>query len=305
VRVLVALNIVVAGLLVFHRAVPNAVGQLGSLLETFLPWLGLSVPVLLGLAWWRRSRIAALAVLLPLAAWLGLFGGHLVPTRGDTADLVAVQHNVSDVNADPAGTVRELLKVQPALIALEEVTPEALPAYTAAIPAEYAHHTVHGTVGLWSRYPLVDAAPIDIRPRDFGADWNRGLRATARMPGGDVAVYVAHLPSVRIGVGGLGSGHRNESAARLGTLIAAEPLDRVLLLGDLNYTVDDRALAPLSDELRTARSTFAFSWPARAPVARIDQIMGRSVTVTEVWTLPATGSDHLPIAARIRLRPGR
>jgi vancomycin resistance protein VanJ len=29
--------------------------------------------------------------------------------------------------------------------------------------------------------------------------------------------------------------------------------------------------------------------------------MGRSVTVTELWSLPATGSDHLPVAARVRL----
>lgn len=292
---------VVAGLLVFHRAVPNTVGRLGSLLETFLPWLGLGVPVLLGLAWWRRSRPAALAALLPVLAWLAVFGGYLVPPPDSPYDLIAVQHNVSDENADPAATVRELLKVRPGLIALEEVTPAALPAYAAAMPAEYAHHTVQGTVGLWSRFPLAQARAVDIRPRDFGTDWNRGLRAVARLPGGDVAVYVAHLPSVRLGVGGLGSAHRDESAARLGALIAAEPLGKVLLLGDLNYTVDDRELAPLGSLLRTADATFAFSWPARAPVARIDQIMGRSVTVTAVWALPRTGSDHLPIAARIRL----
>ncbi|WP_233625194.1 endonuclease/exonuclease/phosphatase family protein [Actinoplanes sp. ATCC 53533] len=298
---IVVLAVAVAGLLVFPRAVPNAVGQLGSLVETFLPWLGLSVPVLLGLAWWRRSGVAALAALLPVAAWLGVFGGHLGSPPGSPHDLVAVQHNVSDENADPAATVRELLKVGPGLIALEEVTPAALAAYAAAMPAEYAHHTVQGTVGLWSRYPLSEARLLDIRPRDVGTDWNRGLRAVARMPGGDVAVYVAHLPSMRIGVSGLGSARRNESAARLGAAIAADPLGKVLLLGDLNYTVDDRELAPISALLSTAESTFAFSWPARAPVARIDQIMGRSVTVTEVWALPATGSDHLPIAARIRL----
>lgn len=33
--------VLTAGLLVFHRAVPNSMGRLGSLLETFLPWLGL------------------------------------------------------------------------------------------------------------------------------------------------------------------------------------------------------------------------------------------------------------------------
>ena len=36
------------------------------------------------------------------------------------------------------------------------------------------------------------------------------------------------------------------------------------------------------------------------PVARIDQILGRGLTVTELWSRPRTGSDHLPIAARIR-----
>jgi vancomycin resistance protein VanJ len=291
----------VACLLIFPRVVPNSVGQLGSLVETFLPWLGLSVPALLLLAWWRRSRLAAAAALLPAAAWLAVFGGHLMPPPDSPYDLVAVQHNVSDENADPAATVRELLKAEPGLIALEEITPAALPAYAAAMPTEYAHHAVQGTVALWSRHPLAEARPLDIRPRDLGTDWNRGLRAVARMPGGDVAVYVVHLPSMRIGPAGLNSARRNESAALLGAAIAAEPLGKVLLLGDLNYTVDDRALAPVSAQLSTADATFAFSWPARAPVARIDQIMGRSVTVTELWTLPATGSDHLPVAARVRL----
>ena len=54
-RVLASLAVLVAGLLAFHSVVPNTVGNLGSLLETFLPWLGLAVPVLLGLALLRRS----------------------------------------------------------------------------------------------------------------------------------------------------------------------------------------------------------------------------------------------------------
>ncbi|MBB4762477.1 endonuclease/exonuclease/phosphatase family protein [Amorphoplanes digitatis] len=291
--------VLVAGLLAFHAAVPNTAAHLGSLLETFLPWLGLSIPVLAGLALWRRPAVSLPAVLLALLAWLGLFGGHLLPDRDRASDVTAVQHNVSDENADPAATVRGLLEVRPDLVALEELTPAALPAYAAAFPPEYPHHTVQGTVGLWSRYPLTGAAPVDIRPRAFGTDWNRGLRATARTPHGDVAVYVAHLPSVRLGLTGFDCARRDESAALLGARIAAEPLDRVLLLGDLNNTVHDRGLEPIAALMSTAESDFAFSWPAGYPVARIDQIMGRSLTVTEVWALPATGSDHLPIAARI------
>ncbi|WP_211369969.1 hypothetical protein [Nonomuraea turkmeniaca] len=78
---MVALAALTATVLAFPRAVPNGIGHLGSLVETFLPWLALIVPVLLGLAWWRRSAVSALAALLPTATWLSQFGGHVLPAR--------------------------------------------------------------------------------------------------------------------------------------------------------------------------------------------------------------------------------
>ena len=297
--VVVVLAVLVAALLAGHRLIPDVAGNPGSIVETFLPWLGLSVPVLAVLAWWRRPAVALPVVLLPLVAWVVVFGPALLPDGGE-GGLVAVQHNASDENADPAGTVRELLRASPDLVALTEVLPETVPAYGAAFGAALPHRAGHGTVALWSRHPVVEQGPLDIRPREFGPDWNRGLRAVIRTPGGDVAVFVAHLPSVRMGLKGFGTGPRDESATRLGAALTAEPLGRVLLLGDLNGTVHDRGLRPVTGQLATAPA-FAFSWPARAPVARIDQILGRGLTVTSLWSLPRTGSDHLPIAARIRL----
>ena len=294
--VLVPGAVLVAVLLILHPVLPG-----GRLLPTFLPWLGLAVPVLAALAGWRRSRPGLIAVLLPLAAWLALFGGHLVPDGDTRHDLVAVQHNVSDENPDPAATVRTLLEADPDLVALEEVVPSAVPAYAAAFPAGYPHHTVQGTVALWSRYPLAETAPLDIRPAAFGTDWNRGLRAVARTPHGDIAVHVVHLPSIRPGAGGLDTAHRDDSARRLGAILAAEPVARVILLGDLNATVHDRGLEPVTAHLGTADSDFAFSFPAGLPLARIDHVLARTITVTSVHTLPRTGSDHLPIAARLRL----
>ncbi|MBI0384454.1 hypothetical protein JBE27_51420, partial [Streptomyces albiflaviniger] len=38
--VLAAIAILLALVMVFHADIPNRVGNLGSLLETFLPWLG-------------------------------------------------------------------------------------------------------------------------------------------------------------------------------------------------------------------------------------------------------------------------
>ncbi|URM96891.1 hypothetical protein LUW76_22485 [Actinomadura madurae] len=73
----------------------------------------------------------------------------------------------------------------------------------------------------------------------------------------------------------------------------------MILLGDLNGTVDDRGLGPLTSRMNVAERGLAFSFPVSFPVARIDQVMARSATVRHVRTLPATGSDHLPIAARV------
>ncbi|MFF1339923.1 endonuclease/exonuclease/phosphatase family protein [Streptomyces sp. NPDC058290] len=300
-RVLAGLAVLLASLLVFHGAVPDTAGRPGSLLETFLPWLGLAVPVLLALALLRRSAVAACAVLLPAAAWLGLFGAFLLPGDDRTPGLLAVQHNVSDENPDPAGTARALAATRADLIALEELTPAAAPAFEAVLAPEYPYHAVEGTVGLWSKHPLAQVRPVDIRPTGVGEGWNRGLRATARTPHGEVAVYVAHLPSVRLApTHGFGSVRRDESAALLGAAIAAERTDPLILLGDLNSTVDDRGLDPVAAQMDPPSRDFAFSWPAALPVARIDQVMTRAAAVTRIRALPATGSDHLPVAAHIR-----
>ncbi len=50
-----------------------------------------------------------------------------------------------------------------------------------------------------------------------------------------------------------------------------------------------------------AERGFASSFPVGFPPARIDQVMARSAAVGHIRTLPATGSDHLPVAARIAL----
>ncbi|PPS87071.1 endonuclease/exonuclease/phosphatase family protein [Streptomyces sp. MH60] len=299
-RVLAGVAVVTALLLSFHGAVPNRAGRLGSLLESFLPWLGVVVVVLLVLALVRRSALALSALLLPVAAWTYLFGGLLLPApEPGPDDLVVVQHNVSDENTDPAGTARALARAEPDLVALEELVPPALEVYAKTLAADYPHRAVRGTVGLWSRYPLTGSRSLDIKPRGIEETWERGLRTVAHTPRGDVAVYVAHLPSVRAGASGLASSRRDESAGLLGDALAGEELRRVVLLGDLNGTVEDRALRPLTDALNVAERGLAFSFPAGFPLARIDQVMARAGTVGAVRTLPATGSDHLPVAARV------
>lgn len=287
------------GMVVAAR-LPATVGGFGSLLQTFLPWSGAGVLALLALAAARRSVVAALAVLLPAVVWCSLFGGMLLDKRGGGGDLTVVSHNVHDGNPDPTGTARSLAASGARLIALEELSARTAPVYERALADSYPYHSVQGTVGLWSAYPLHDVRPVAIMP------WTRALRATVDTPKGPLAVYTAHLASVRAGLTkGFDTARRNEAAARLADTVRAEPLDRVVVVGDFNGTTDDTALDPVTEGLRSAQDEagagFGFSWPASFPVARIDQILVKGVTPVSAWTLPRTGSDHLPVAASLRL----
>lgn len=290
----------VAFCLAGHSLVPNAGPRLGSLLETFLPWLGVAVPLLAVLALVRRSAVAGIAVVLPAVVWCALFGGALGNRGAPGGDLTVVSHNVGAANTDPAGTARALAATGAQVIALEELSPATAPGYERALAAAYPYHSVQGTVGLWSTYPLRDAEALPIMP------WTRAMRAVVETREGPLAVYAVHLASVRVHpVAGFTTDRRNEAAGNLAAVLRAEALPRVVVAGDLNGTTEDRALRPVTAGLRSAHEEagdgFGFSWPASFPVARIDQILVKGVTPVSARTLPRTGSDHLPVAAALRL----
>jgi vancomycin resistance protein VanJ len=106
--VLAALALLLGLLMLLHAKIPNRIGNLGSLVETFLPWFGLFIPVLLAGALWRRSASAVAALLLPVTVWLNLFGGLLSDKSHRGSDLTVAEQNVNANNPDPAGTARDL-----------------------------------------------------------------------------------------------------------------------------------------------------------------------------------------------------
>ncbi|MEU9099520.1 endonuclease/exonuclease/phosphatase family protein [Streptomyces sp. NPDC048361] len=280
---------------------PNSFGNLGSLFQTVLPWTGLVVPVLLVLALARRSGLALVVVLIPAVVWCCLFAGVLADKGAAGGDLTVVSHNVNEENGDPGGTARALIASGADVVALEELSRKASAkdTYARELASVYRYAQVRGGVGVWSKYPLRAVEPLEIMP------WTRALRATVDTPQGPVAVYVAHLASVRVLPSGFATATRNESGAKLAALVRAEPLPRVVVLGDFNGSVEDSALKPLAQQLSSAQAKagggFGFTWPATFPVVRIDQIMVKGIKPVSSWTLPATGSDHLPVAASLNL----
>ncbi|NGN64070.1 teicoplanin resistance protein VanJ [Streptomyces sp. A7024] len=312
--VLAGLAVLLGLFLLLHAKIPNRIGNLGSLVETFLPWFGLCIPVLLAAGIWRRSAAAVVALLLPAVVWAGLFGGLLSDKSQSGADLTVVSHNVAAENSDPAGTARDLAASGAQVLALQEVSEAARGTYEKALAKAYPHHAVLGTVGVWSKLPLSGTEAVDIA-QDVGplADTKseaarmvgqRALRTTVATDQGSLTVYVAHLGSVRVNPrDGFSTGGRDRNVQALSAAIAADKSERVVLLGDLNGTLDDRTFAGLTAQLHSAQEAagngFGFTWPAKAPMARIDQILVRGVEPKSSWVLPATGSDHRPVAAGI------
>ncbi|WP_435818812.1 endonuclease/exonuclease/phosphatase family protein [Kitasatospora cineracea] len=289
-----------AGLMAGHALVPNGIWRLGSLWETVLPWSGAGVVLLLVVAVVRRSVPAVVAVLAPALVWTVLFAPALVDKRAGGGNLTVVSQNVNEENPDPGRTARALAASGADVLAVEELASRAQEVFRRELAAAYPYAEVRGGVGLWSRYPLEEVEPVEIMP------WTRALRATVRTPQGPVAVYAAHLASVRVQpAAGFTTARRDEAAARLAGAVRAERLPRVVVLGDFNGSVGDSALGVLTGPLRSAQEEagdgFGFTWPASFPVVRIDQVLVRGVAPRAAWTLPGTGSDHLPVAAALRL----
>ncbi|MEU4360445.1 endonuclease/exonuclease/phosphatase family protein [Promicromonospora sp. NPDC023987] len=298
-RLLALGSVAVAVLLVAHDFVPNRWGNLGSLVQSFLPWLGLAVPLGILAALLRRSALAILAVLLPLAAWIWVFLPQVRPVVPEPGDLTVVQHNVSDVNTDVTGTAAVLLAAKPDVVTLTEVSDATAEQYTQAFGDVLPHHETQGTVGVWSRYPLKGATAVDIRPEGIDASWDRCLRVVIQREEAAVALFAAHLPSVRLGSGGFETELRNASALQLADAVNAEQHDTVIVSGDLNGVLADGALAPLTNLVTAPTTGFEFTYPEVFPVAQIDHVLARGATVTEVRALDTTGSDHLPVVAHI------
>ncbi|MGW4102279.1 endonuclease/exonuclease/phosphatase family protein [Streptomyces sp. NPDC004976] len=280
--------------------IPNSPGHLGSLVETVLPWTVLAIPALIVPALVRRSPLAALSLVLPVTMWGTLFGSTLADKSSPGGDLTIVSHNVNQENPDPKGTVERLLASKADVLALEELTPRTASAYEHALASVYPYHSFKETVGLWSIYPLSDVHALPIVP------WTRAMRATVETPEGSLTAYVVHLPSVRVNSAGFTTRARNEALGRLTAELRRESARNVVVLGDFNGSADDRAMRPLTRRFASAQTTagdgFGFTWPSRFPVVRIDQIFVKGAKATSAWTLPATASDHLPVAARLDLR---
>ena len=289
--------VTVAAGIAFSARIPSWDG-VGAAWTSFLPWTAVLL-ILLGAAavirraWWGLSTVIIAAMV-----WSAVFVPQLIPaTTAATADLTVATQNIGAANADPQAAARALVATGAGLVAVQEIAGTA-GAATAVLDSQYLDSATVGTVGVWSQWPMDEPEPLEL-----GLSWARALRTVVHHPGGDIAVYAVHLPSVRPG----DTDDRDAGIRELAALVAADPAERVLVVGDLNTATTDPVLNTLTDSMADSREVvkggFGFTWPASFPLTRPDHVLSRGLTAVSDAVLDAGGSDHRAVVVGLDLSP--
>ncbi len=145
----------------------------------------------------------------------------------------------------------------------------------------------NGLLARWQPDEVLDY-PLPGRIPGRGALWARfGSDADA------LVVVIAHLS--------LGQVARARQLAFIAELIGEHP--HAVLMGDLNTSARSKELDLLYARTALARPAESpATFPSWKPTRALDHILvSKSLVVERLWALPHPVSDHLPIAARVRL----
>lgn len=273
--------------------IPGVIGTAGA---AVLPWLGLGLLAVLITAVLVARRLIVLT-LVPVLVWIlamaPSFPGLPVAGADGTTPITVSSQNVRAQSGGAAASAAELADNGADVVALTELDGESLSAAREALSDDYPHSSAVGTVGIWSKYPITDAEPLSL-----GLGWKRALRVEVQTPTTPLAVYVLHAASVR-------PGHqqdRDTMLAGLAEAVAADPATALITVGDFNATSADPALSAIraqADWVRPTDGSLGFTWPAAFPLARIDQVFVRGLSVLSSTTIRAGNSDHLATVTSI------
>ncbi|WP_431073375.1 endonuclease/exonuclease/phosphatase family protein [Microbacterium phyllosphaerae] len=265
-------------------------GVVGTAAAAALPWCGLALAVLIVFALILARRVT-LVLLAPALVWslamLPSAPGLAAPAPAQSTPIEIVSQNVRAHSGGAAASAAELADMSADVIALTELDGDSLAAARDTLASAYPHSYAIGTVAVWSRYPIADAQPLTL-----GLDWKRALRVVVNTQDADVAVYVMHAASVRPGV----QQERDTMLSGIADAVASDPAASIVVVGDFNAASADPALSAVRSELdwvRPTDGTLGLTWPAALPLARIDHVFVRGLTVLESTTARVGNSDHL------------
>ena len=216
---------------------------------------------------------------------------HVLPTRGTRGNLdqfaeLLAEFDLVGLQEADAGSLRSGFVNQTQYLAEAAGFP-----YWSHQPNRKIARFAASANGLLTRMEPKEVLdyPLPGRIPGRGALWVR-FDADA----GDLIVVIAHLS--------LGPAARRAQFEFLAELIGKH--DRVVLMGDLNCSAHSPELKMLYKNTALVAPTESppATFPSWRPRRAIDHILTTpGIHIERLWTLPHPVSDHLPLAARVRL----
>ena len=320
----ILISLLVLAVLLGHRFLPEFMG-IGSLVDTFLPWTVAPLLLALPVALLSLKKWAIGVCLLSCAVWAGDFGPTLLRDGGSgPADIRILSQNVSaadDSTPDLTG-IAQLAQQRGADIVVLQGMAKNIQLADQAVPQRYPFHLALYEFVVWSRFKIDSSQPVDLtagRSAGTGQSGAAGdssagefsglLRFTVTDDQGrHVTVYAVHLPQPSLSHDGFGVA-RGDALEQLVDDVQAEKSANLIVVGDLDVAQTDREIRPLMNSgtglvsaQAKAGTGFGFTWPAKFPVVRLDDVLSRGLKPVASAVLAAVGPKqaHRPIEADLR-----
>ncbi len=292
----------------------------------FAPVLFLPLALVAPLVLLTRSRPLAAAAVLPVATFLALFGGLLLPKQPPAlpgTPLRVMSFNQLFSNPDTEGVIATLRDSRADVIALQELSP-GVALRMAALREQYPYQALlpdpadsAGGLALLSRYPMVAQNgsgdfPYQTAALQVGAQTLTLINAHPSVPQIKLR-RLGRLPLVL----DYNTARRDEQIALVLDL-ALRSQHPVILIGDFNAGEREPVYAALAAQLRDAfRETstgFGFTFPnglvdervpTPFPVVRLDYVWTRGAMAPVAARVDCrnSGADHCALHAELRITP--
>lgn len=281
----------------------------------------IAIPVLT-LAVVSRQKWRMLFASILVAAWIALYGLHLITrfvpkaTCNECKSVVLMTFNVGSGLIEPVTLAAYLRNSDADIIGLQELTAAHAAVLQSQLGNIYPYQAYSDEIfqlGLLSKYPITEVQ------EHYGPSENdaKYIQAVIELNGKNLTVVVTRLKPPRLGGYTTGFGYWVWSTADDLVHIAGEYSPAAVLI-DMNASNQSTNFAKLArsglkDAFQESGSGYGATFPARTdgwhtlpgitpPLLRIDYVMvSERIDVIRALNGAGVGSDHLPVFAEIRL----
>lgn len=273
------------------------------------PYLMVGAPLaallLLSARRWFLAVVAVCLTAVAVAVQLPLYLGDGAPSPSG-ATVRVLTANLGMGQADPAA-LSALAQRSADVLLVQEMTPQAASGLSrAGLDKTFPHRLLDprdeaAGIGMWSRYPMTDAAPID----GFAMPW---LRARLQVPGLAEPLSVA---TIHFGAPWPQpiDGWRSDISGFPDVLRSLADAGPVIVAGDFNSTMTMKPFRQLltdgyRDAGEQAGAGLARTYPNRPPwpaVLGIDHVLLQGCAATDVHPADLPGSDHRALLATVHI----